>query len=89
MKMGFDRLAITYLTGLRSAELVLELSTNTGIPAEVINLPMGEIIEAPKKTRVKSRKKIDTVEMPKKRIKTDTSDVETPDEIILPKEKEQ
>lgn len=72
LKRGFSRLVVTYMTGLRSAELVLELSTST--PAEVVTLPIGEISEAPKK-RVKAKATVER-EKPKKRIKIEAVEIE-------------
>lgn len=89
LKTGFDRLCVTYMRDLRSAELVLELST-TATKAEVISLPIAEITEAPaKKSRVRHPRKRKDAETPKKRIKTETPTDDTVDEINLPKQKEE
>ena len=81
----FERLCVTYYTGLRSAVLVLEIPLNqAGTSAEVIEIPLGEITEAPARKRVKPRRKkaeIETIEghekkEAKKRIKSETKEIE-------------
>jgi hypothetical protein len=60
---GFDRICITYLVGLRSAHLVLEIPIEiAGESAQVISLPLGEITDAPKEKRVKPRRKVASAE---------------------------
>ena len=72
LKRGFSKLVITYLTGLRSAELVLELNHARKTEAEVITLPLAEISEAPaKKKRVKAKTSI-VAKKTKGRVKTET-----------------
>ena len=51
---GFERLCVTYPTGMHSAQLVLELSAEAPA-APVINLPVGEIKEIQPRKRVKAR----------------------------------
>lgn len=88
LKTGFERLCVTYMRGLHSAELVLELSKGTR--AEVLNLPIAQITEAPaKKKRVKPRKTIEAVPDIKRRVKIEAVKPKTDEQSELTKKKGQ
>lgn len=73
LKRGLSKLVITYMTGLRSAELVLELNPARKTEAEIISLPLAEITEVPaKKKRVKAKTGI-VPEKTKGRVKAETA----------------
>lgn len=92
---GFERLCVTYLTGLKSATLVLEIPVDgEGTQAQVFNITVGDITEVAPRKRVKARaKKADaTEEKPKetkKRIKSEAVANETEDQQVLKKKGQQ
>jgi|GEM_PF-3686278 len=82
---GFDRLCITYYTGLRSARLVVEIPVSeVGTTGNLLQIPLGEITSVPTHKRVRAKQQKANVERiadhkkPKQRIKRETSEPHRP-----------
>jgi hypothetical protein len=91
---GFERLCVTYLTGLKSATLVLEIPIEiAGEEAQIFNITVGDITEVAPRRRVKARsKKADAVEeapKEKKRVQSGSTEAEEESEESVKKMKGQ
>jgi len=81
---GFERLCVSYYTGVKSARLVADIPVVGSGNGNLIQLPLGELTQAPARKRVKPKQKLKLVDVerladhqqkkPKQRIKRETAE---------------